>query len=417
MAAAAAAAAAAEHERQSSSEAADLKAEVQSAALDAVLSRLAPEFRSEMAAEDGDMDAAPRPRAPSLTPKPRKISVSKRRSSLRSSEPVHEVEPPREPADALLPTATTTAPVPTIVTSRQEVKDWECEFDCGFKCSLLEQCREHELVCKLRGGEANSTSANDSAAEAKKEREEEKTQVEQPRSRAPSSEPAIRPAGVIRIISLTRQKSSPVLAHETRIGSVAATAKDHPDSGSDAVSGQVGAPASSGTGLGVVGALTEADEEDGGPVQESDKDLIAVARTGHVKQLKRGLNAGCDVNVTDAAGMSPLTHACLKGSWPMVKLLVERGADVNARSKDGRSPLIAVALALQQLADDGKSLSALRTMLPDDWNEVVEPYQLCVGALLAADADTALATDDGRTAASIASAAGWAEVLPSLFKT
>jgi hypothetical protein len=76
------------------------------------------EHEREPSVEEAGLDDAPRVPRPSLTPKPRKISVSKRRSSLPSVEAAQELvaEPPTEAAvtsDAPLPlTAVPDTPAP-----------------------------------------------------------------------------------------------------------------------------------------------------------------------------------------------------------------------------------------------------------------------------------------------------------------
>ena len=55
------------------------------------------------------------------------------------------------------------------------------------------------------------------------------------------------------------------------------------------------------------------------------------------------MDAGTDVNAKDKGffrkDSTPLHHAALKGQKEVVELLIEKGADVNAKDDVGRTPL------------------------------------------------------------------------------
>jgi ankyrin repeat protein len=55
-----------------------------------------------------------------------------------------------------------------------------------------------------------------------------------------------------------------------------------------------------------------------------------------------------EVNVADANGYTPLIQAVIKRNLDVAKLLVERGADVNAMTRDGESPLSLIKPRRQQ---------------------------------------------------------------------
>jgi hypothetical protein len=56
------------------------------------------------------------------------------------------------------------------------------------------------------------------------------------------------------------------------------------------------------------------------------------------------LDAGADVNAADEKGTTPLHLACIQWSGPLVKLLLERGADPSVLDQTGISCLIAIML-------------------------------------------------------------------------
>jgi ankyrin repeat protein len=58
----------------------------------------------------------------------------------------------------------------------------------------------------------------------------------------------------------------------------------------------------------------------------------------HVRFALELIEKGADVNLADYAGRTPLLHASkTAGAFPIVKALIAKGADVNARVNDERS--------------------------------------------------------------------------------
>lgn len=67
--------------------------------------------------------------------------------------------------------------------------------------------------------------------------------------------------------------------------------------------------------------------------------LHCASAHGQATVVKLLLDRGADVNATNAAQHSPLFVACLKGNRPVVRALLDRGADVSAPDRDGSTPL------------------------------------------------------------------------------
>jgi outer membrane protein assembly factor BamB len=63
--------------------------------------------------------------------------------------------------------------------------------------------------------------------------------------------------------------------------------------------------------------------------QPSNPDLLDAARSGDVSMVRKALDAGVSVNTTNKYGVSALGFAAERGHFAIVRLLVERGADVS----------------------------------------------------------------------------------------
>jgi RNA polymerase sigma factor (sigma-70 family) len=75
--------------------------------------------------------------------------------------------------------------------------------------------------------------------------------------------------------------------------------------------------------------------------------IHAASAAGSVPIVRALLDAGADVNRAQQAGFTPLHAAAMEGRLELAKLLLDRGADVNAKADDGRT-------ALQMARDSGK---------------------------------------------------------------
>jgi Ankyrin repeats (3 copies) len=65
--------------------------------------------------------------------------------------------------------------------------------------------------------------------------------------------------------------------------------------------------------------------------QDQNEDFFAAARKGDAAAVKAFLDKGVDVNAKTRYGATALSYACDKGHVDVVKLLIERGADVNVK--------------------------------------------------------------------------------------
>lgn len=121
-------------------------------------------------------------------------------------------------------------------------------------------------------------------------------------------------------------------------------------------------------------------------------------------------------------GWTPLHLACFFGGYEAAKLLIDRGADVNAPSTNPMKnmPIHAAAAGnrtnmIELLLAHGADPNAKQS---GGWTPIQQAAQHCdavtVKLLLAHGADPDLAQDDGHTARSIAAAKGYTEVLDVL---
>ena len=71
----------------------------------------------------------------------------------------------------------------------------------------------------------------------------------------------------------------------------------------------------------------------------AESPLCWAADEGHLPMVKRLLEAGADPKQPDSQGFHALFHACMANNPEVVRLLVERGLDVNSVAPDGQTPL------------------------------------------------------------------------------
>jgi outer membrane protein assembly factor BamB len=76
----------------------------------------------------------------------------------------------------------------------------------------------------------------------------------------------------------------------------------------------------------------------------ADEALFAAARTGKVAEARARLDAGVSPNSANRHGTTALAMAADAGQWEVARLLLERGADVNARDSFFQASPLALAL-------------------------------------------------------------------------
>lgn len=72
--------------------------------------------------------------------------------------------------------------------------------------------------------------------------------------------------------------------------------------------------------------------------------LVAAVRAGDAQRVLSALKRGVDPDALDKRSWTPLIHAAMGNQIEIAKLLIEAGANVNARTQDGSTPLMAAAV-------------------------------------------------------------------------
>jgi ankyrin repeat protein len=75
------------------------------------------------------------------------------------------------------------------------------------------------------------------------------------------------------------------------------------------------------------------------PIPQPRNGLIKAAGRGDLGEMKLLLDKGADVNVKDGRGWTPLMEAANRGHSEIVRLLLEKGADVNLKHQYGWTAL------------------------------------------------------------------------------
>jgi ankyrin repeat protein len=120
------------------------------------------------------------------------------------------------------------------------------------------------------------------------------------------------------------------------------------------------------------------------------------------------IDAGCDVNLIDRMGSTPLMEACLLGRDDVVEILLNAGADPNLPRRDGFYPLIAAFSIPEMVKVSSKWKDNINCdNLPERMNNVIN-------LLLNAGADRDSRSYDGKTALMIAARQGLTEITRTL---
>jgi len=131
------------------------------------------------------------------------------------------------------------------------------------------------------------------------------------------------------------------------------------------------------------------------------KDLIHAAEKGDTETVKMLLNKGADVNAKDKDGETALMYAAQKGHTEIVEILLINGADINAKDKDGNTALI-LAAAWGVISTVGKVIYAYT---------VHEEHIKTVKMLLTMGADVNAKNKDGVTALTYTAPKGYNEIV------
>jgi len=178
---------------------------------------------------------------------------------------------------------------------------------------------------------------------------------------------------------------------------------------------------------------SEVDESDGVVAEEkskspktpfriSDEDFRVAAYEGKIGTVRDAIEAGSDVNAKDPEkSLTALHMAAYNGHSEIVKLLIEHGATIDCRDAEGKTPLIhactdAFPETVEILLDAGADVNARES------TEGFTPLMMGAGlgqadvvrVLLQHDADKAMRDDDGDAATDHARNSGHAEIVKLL---
>ena len=95
--------------------------------------------------------------------------------------------------------------------------------------------------------------------------------------------------------------------------------------------------------------------------EDTSDTLIQAIRNNDLTSIKTQLRKGADVNTRDRRGSTLLMHAAIAGSPDAVKLLIDSGADVNAKNSFDETALLLCAADPQKarmLIDKGADVNA-----------------------------------------------------------
>lgn len=94
--------------------------------------------------------------------------------------------------------------------------------------------------------------------------------------------------------------------------------------------------------------------------QPGVNDLHRAAFSGNVEWARTALKTGADLNARTDVGETPLHYAVLAEELPVCQFLIEAGADINARDRNGESIL---SYASQEFKDYQEETDKIRALL------------------------------------------------------
>ncbi len=135
--------------------------------------------------------------------------------------------------------------------------------------------------------------------------------------------------------------------------------------------------------------------------------LMVAARYGKEDIARLLIQKGADVNAVDKAGSTSLIKAALRGSRPIVEMLIDAGADVNKGSSGGFTPLMAAcgkgySEVAKLLLERGANVDARTDTNSTALTDAVTANLETVTVLLDAHANVNVQSKDGTTALMIA---------------
>jgi len=89
-----------------------------------------------------------------------------------------------------------------------------------------------------------------------------------------------------------------------------------------------------------------------GMLERTNDALLSAAESGNIGEVVKQLDYGADINARNRDGITPLHFAALSGHRDVVEFLINRGANVKAKASQGGTPLyFAVVMEHKDVAD------------------------------------------------------------------